>query len=71
MLALYRKFIASEVILRICSTLTLVEAITVWAWENRVFKKLPISAMNLLFPTPRKCEDLISIYLPGMHDFYQ
>jgi hypothetical protein len=30
-----------------------------------------ISAMNPLFPTPQKGEDLISIYSHGTHDFYQ
>jgi hypothetical protein len=30
-----------------------------------------ISAMNPLFPTPQKGEDLISIYSHGIHDFYQ
>jgi hypothetical protein len=30
-----------------------------------------ISAMNPLFPTPQKGEDLIFIYSQGTHDFYQ
>ena len=28
-------------------------------------------AMNPLFPTPQKGEDLISIYSPGTNNFYQ
>jgi hypothetical protein len=28
-----------------------------------------IAAMNPLFPTPQKSEDLISIYSPGIRDF--
>jgi hypothetical protein len=30
-----------------------------------------ISVMNLLFPTPERSEELISIYSPGIHDFCQ
>jgi hypothetical protein len=30
-----------------------------------------VSAMNPLFPTSQKGEDLISIYSRGTHDFYQ
>jgi len=33
--------------------------------------KASISAMNLLSPTPKKGEDLISISSPGIHNFCQ
>jgi hypothetical protein len=35
----------------------------------RVTPMVTVSAMNLLFPTPQKSEDLISIYSHGIHDF--
>jgi hypothetical protein len=46
-------------------------------WVSRLKERMKaldegsLSAMNLLFPTTQESEDLISIYLHGIHDFYQ
>jgi hypothetical protein len=37
--------------------------------RQTLFSEGTVSAMNLLFRTPGKSEDLISIYSQGIHDF--
>jgi hypothetical protein len=47
------------------------EAITEGDEMEPFIGEVSLSAMNLLFPTPQKSEDLIPIYLHGLRDFYQ